>query len=181
MYYTCTVSATGIITCYIYTVYDCITSYILRVIYIIGNDQTTLSVTVPQLSIISASNVKRGWTGELAYSSDVSSLENRMERQFRTYNNLFQQHIQQFDSRLNQLEVAVVPRQQTTTARVDLMKGYTCDPRGNITGRYMKTSYTAYGKDAVMAAEAMFEMFVSQPVPGDEDDVPQNAFEYEQH
>ena len=101
-----------------------------------------------------------------------------MERQFRTYNNLFQQHFQQFDGRLNQLEGAVVPRQQTTTAHVELMKGYTCDPRGNINGRFMKASYTAYGRDAVMAAEVMFQKFVSQPVPGDEDDIPQNALEY---
>ena len=127
--------------------------------------------------------MKRGLTGELAYSSDVSSLQNKMERKFHTYDDLFQrqdslfqQHFQQLDSRLNQLEGAVVPRQETATACV--MKGYTCDPRGNITERYMKTSYTAYGKDAVMAAGVMCQTFLSQPVAGDEDDIPQNALEY---
>lgn len=64
--------------------------------------------------------MKRGWTGELAHSSELMAMQNKMESQLRMYDDRFQrqesqfqQNFQQLNERMNQVQLTTVHNQQT--------------------------------------------------------------------
>lgn len=122
----------------------------------------TVVCLLPQLSV-SGSNVKRGWTGELAHSSDLRAMQNRMESQFQMYDDRLQcqeSQFQQLNERMNQVQLTTIHNQQKPpVARMWLKETYISS---NGTKFEKQGSLTVSGRDSVVRVGDMFQHFVGQ-------------------